>query len=304
MSAPPEAVDSIEHLLRGQAESSVWAAPKSAFLIPDGRYMMATLAAADDPPLLGVKSLVLNPRNSEHGLKQINAIVTLLDSVTGLPVAVMDGNWVTGIRTAGLSAVAAKRLAKADASVIALIGCGVQAHSHLHAFSDLFPLREVRAFGRGSANRDALCETADDMGFSVIASKTGQEAIEGADIVVTSVTLSTELEPFLDARGLEAGAFAAVTDFAAPWKKEGMASFDRVIVDDIEQEASSAQPMVDPALIRGDLLGLVTGDAESRQNDQERTAFIFRGLAIGDLALAGLAYRKAREASLGSPIGA
>ena len=86
-----EAVESIERLIRGRAQSKVWYAPK-AVVQPDGRYMMATLAAADDPPFLAVKSLLMNPRNSEHGLKQINALVTLLDSETGLPLAVIDGN--------------------------------------------------------------------------------------------------------------------------------------------------------------------------------------------------------------------
>ncbi len=75
---------------------------------PDVRYMMATLAAADDPPVLAVKSLLLNPRNSGQGLKPINVLVTLLDSETGLPLAVIDGNWVTAMRTTALSAVAAK----------------------------------------------------------------------------------------------------------------------------------------------------------------------------------------------------
>ena len=297
-----ESVESIEQLLLGRTKSQVWAAPKSALMLPDGRYMMATLAAADDPPLLAVKSLVLNPRNSDHGLKQINGTIVLLDSETGLPVAIVGGNWVTGIRTAGLSAVAAKRLARSDSSVIAFIGCGVQSHTHLQAFGDLFPLKEVCAFGRGSANRDALCQSAQAKGYTVEASATGQEAIEGADIVISAITLTANPEPFLDARGMKPGAFAAVTDVAAPWVKEGMGAFDRIIVDDVEQEASTPYPMVDPALIRGDLQGLVTGEAASRQNDQERTAFLFRGLALGDLALAGVAYRKAREASQGSVI--
>ncbi|SEQ84140.1 ornithine cyclodeaminase/alanine dehydrogenase [Nitrosomonas sp. Nm51] len=70
----------------------------------------------------------------------------------------LDGGWVTAARTAGLSAVAAKRLAKIDSSVAAFIGCGVQARSHLKVFADLFPLTEIRAFGRGAENRDKLCQ--------------------------------------------------------------------------------------------------------------------------------------------------
>ena len=88
-----------------------------------------------------------------------------------------------------------------------------------------------------------------------------------------------------------------MTDLAAPWLKESITAFDRIIVDDLEQEASMPKPLVDPALVRGDLTGLVTGDAVGRSTLDERTAFVFRGLAVGDLAVAGLAYQRACEYS-------
>ena len=293
--ATEEVIASIEHLLRGQRDAKVWNAPKSVILPPDGRYMMSTLSAADDPPYLAVKSLVLNPRNSERGLAQINSLVTLLDSETGLPVGVVEGNWVTAIRTAGLSAVAARYLARADSSVVAFIGCGVQANSHLQAFSDLFPLAEIRAFGRGTANRDALCRRAEAMGLRAVPSETARDAVSGADLVVTSVTISSDLAPFLDASWLRPGAFAAITDIARPWHRESMCAFERLFIDDLEQEASMPDPMVDPRLVAGDLTGLVTRDVRGRNADDERTAFVFRGLALGDLAIAALAFDRARR---------
>ena len=297
-----EAVDSIEWLLHRRARSEAWDAPVTLLMVPDGRIMLATLAVADDPPLLAVKSQTFNPRNADHGLAPANGVVTLLSSETGLPLAVLDVGWVTRIRTAALSAVAAKRLARADSSVIAFIGCGAQAHAHLRAFGDLFQLREVRAFGRGRVNRDALCDAARAMGYSAVESPSGQAAIEGADIVVSSVTFDAAMVPFLDPRGLKPGAFAAVTDLAVPWVKQGMPAFDRIVIDDLEQEAAAHFRMLDPALIGGDLRGLVAGDTPGRKSDRERHAFVFRGLGLGDLALAALAYRKARAASLGSPI--
>jgi len=264
--------------------------------------MMATLCAADDPPFLAVKSAILNPRNRERGLPDINAVVTLLDSGTGVPLAIMDGNWITAVRTAGLSAVAAKRLARADASIAAFIGCGVPAHSHLHAFSALFPLKEIRAFGRGTANQDALCRTAGQLGLRAVASGTAQEAMRDADLVVTSVTFSPQLVPFLDARWLKPGSFATVTDLAAPWVADAMAAFDRIVVDDLEQEAQMPKPLVDPALVAGDLTGLVNGVFIGRRSHHEKTAFVFRGLALGDLALATLGYQRARESGKGFAI--
>lgn len=296
---PQEIADSIEHLLVGRIRQQAWNAPKAVITPPDGRYMMATLAAADDPPFLAVKALVLNPHNPEQGLESINALVTLLDSRSGLPLAVLDGNWVTAVRTAGLSAVAAKRLARPDAAIAAFIGCGVQAHSHLQALAALFPLMRIHALGRGTASRDAFCRSAEKMGLTAIASQTAQEAIRDADLIVTSVTLSPQLVPFLDARWLKPGAFVTMTDLAAPWLAESMSALDRIIVDDREQEASMPKALVDPALVRGDLTGLVTGDAAGRESADERTAFVFRGLALGDLAVAGLAYQRACEQSQG-----
>ncbi len=294
-----DVVASIEQLIVGRNRQQVWNAPTAVITPPDGRYMMATLAAADDPPFLAVKALVLNPDNPKHDLKSINALVTLLDSHSGLPLAILDGHWVTAVRTAGLSAVAAKRLARPDASIAAFIGCGVQAHSHLQALAELFPLTQIRAFGRGAASRDAFCRSAEKMGLSVMASQTAQEAISDADLIVTSVTLSPQLVPFLDARWLKPGAFVTMTDLAASWLAESMPAFDRIIVDDLEQEASMPKPLVDPTLVCGDLSGLVNGSVPGRCSDSERTAFVFRGLALGDLAVAGLAYRRACECSKG-----
>lgn len=299
---PQEIAASIEHLLVSRMRQQAWNAPKAVITPPDGRYMMATLAAADDPPFLAVKALVLNPHNPEQGLESINALVTLLDSRSGLPLAVLDGNWVTAVRTAGLSAVAAKRLARPNAAVAAFIGCGVQARSHLQALAALFPLTRIHALGRGTASRDAFCRSAENMGLTAVASETAQEAIGDADLIVTSVTLSPQLVPFLDARWLKPGAFVTMTDLAAPWLAESMSALDRIIVDDLEQEASMAKPLVDPALVRGDLTGLVTGDAAGRESAGERAAFVFRGLALGDLAVAGLAYQRACEQSRGALI--
>jgi ornithine cyclodeaminase/alanine dehydrogenase len=291
-----EIVESIEQACAGQIAGTVWAAPKAVVTPGDDRYIMATLAVAQDPPIVATKSLVLNPRNPGHALPAINSVVTLLDAETGLPLAVVDGNWVTAWRTAGLSAVAAKRLARPDAGVIAFIGCGVQARSHLEVFRQLFPIREVHAFGRGAANRDALCRAAEARGLQAVASNTAKEAVGEADIVISSVTLLPSPEPFLDAAWLKSGGFAAMTDAAAPWLAESLKAFQPIVIDDLEQESQMRKPMVAPGLVAGDLIGLLAGRVPGRKDEAQRTAFVFRGLAVGDLALAGLAYRRAKAA--------
>ena len=78
-----------------------------------------------------------------------------------------------------------------------------------------------------------------------------------------------------------------------------MSAFDRIIIDDRKQESAMPNPMVEPSLISGDLPELVNGDVEGRHSDEERTAFVFRAVVLGDLALAGLAYQKARAVSQG-----
>jgi ornithine cyclodeaminase/alanine dehydrogenase len=287
-----EIFDSIERAIIGQRQGKAWCAPK-AVVIPDERYIMATLSVSEDPRIIVTKSLVLNPGNYERGLPLINGVITLLDSDTGRPLVVMDANWVTAKRTAGLSAVAAKHMARPGSTSIAFIGCGVEARNHLEAFACLFPLREIRAFGRGQPNRDALCRFAETRGLRAIASETARDAISSADIVVTSVTYSTEFKPFIDARWMKTGAFATMIDLGIPFYPESIPAFERVFVDDLEQEKKMSKPMVAPELVKGDLTQLVCGDLPGRTSPQERTAFAFRGLAVGDLAVAGLAYQRA-----------
>ena len=287
-----EVVDSIESLISSAENRTAWSAPKAVILPEDGRYIMAALAATDDPPLLAVKTVVLNPRNPERGLPQINGLVTMLDSSTGLPVAILDGKWITAVRTAGLSATAAKHMARKDASIAAFIGCGVQAKSHLQAFSDLFPLKEIRLFGRGQSNIDRLCEDASKRSIPHVVCDSGEEAVRGADLVISSVTYSVNLVPFLDANWLKPGSFSAIVDLAVPWKKESFAALDQITIDDKEQEAVLPNKLVPLEFVTGDLSGLVLGQFAGRNQDSDRNAFIFRGHAMGDLALAALAFQR------------
>jgi ornithine cyclodeaminase/alanine dehydrogenase len=288
-----EVIQSIETLISNQENQTAWSAPKAVILPEDGRYMMAALAATDDPPLLAVKTVVLNPRNPARGLPQINGLVTMLDSDTGLPVAILDGNWITAVRTAGLSATAAKYMARKDASVIAFIGSGVQAGSHLQAFSDLFPLEEVRVFGRGQTNIDTLCEDAASRSLSSVVCGSAEKAVANADLVISSVTYSASLVPFIDANWLKPGSFSAITDLAAPWKKDSFSAFDQITIDDLQQEDTLPNKLVSPEFVTGDLSGMILGKFAGRTRDSDRNAFIFRGHAMGDLALSMLAYQRA-----------
>jgi len=295
-------VETIEQAVRAESAGKIWTAPKSALLPGDGRYMMTTLATGDEPSLTIVKSVMVSPRNPARGLDGIEGSIIVQDSETGLLLAVMGAKWVTGTRTAGLSAVAARRLADPGSAVLACIGSGAQARGHMIAFADLFPLAQVRIFGRGRPNIDRLRAAARKRGLEPVVCDTPRDAVETADLVVSSVTLSFDIEPFVDARWLKPGAFAAITDVAAPWVPGGMAAFGNVIIDDLEQEAAIGKPMVDPGLVKGDLKGLLGGAAPGVFDPAVRSAFVFRGLAIGDFAVAGLAYNRAVERGIGQAV--
>ena len=290
-----DVIYSIETFITGSANGTVWSAPKAVITPPDGRYMMAALAAADDPAFLAVKTVVLNPRNTDRGLPQINGLVTMLDSETGLPVAILDGNWITAVRTAGLSAVAAKHMANPNASIAAFVGCGVQARSHLQTFTDMFPLDGIRVFGRGQANIDSLGKLAGDLGVSSRICASGEDAIKNADLIITSITATGQSDPFLDANVLSPGCFAAITDLGVPWHKSSFHAFDQLAIDDTAQEATLPNKLAAPEHVTGDLSELVLGKFKGRNHVDDRTAFVFRGHALGDLALAALAFQRFSE---------
>lgn len=286
-----EIIDMLKTLIQASENETVWSAPKAVITPPDGRYIMATLAVMSEPALVATKSLVLNERNSEQGLPQINSLVTLLHGETGVPLAIMDGNWITAQRTAGLSALAASYLAQPTARSVGFIGTGVQARNHLLLFAQQFPLQHVYIVGRGKRNIDLLAAQAQALNLDVTVCETAKQAVQNADLLVTSVTHTSVTEPFLDANWLSAGSFAASVDLAAPWHQTSFACLDKLIIDDLTQEASLPNKLANPADISGDLLGLVQAKVSPRQSAQERNIFAFRGHALGDLALAALAYQ-------------
>lgn len=293
-----DVVSSMVNIFKKSANNQAWNAPKAVIQPGDDRYMMAALAAMDDPSLLAVKTVVLNPDNTTQNLPQINGLVTVLDSQSGLPVAILDGNWITALRTACLSATAATYLARRDANVAGFIGCGVQARSHLTAFAELFPLSQVKLYGRGEVNINLTKQLAETLALKVEVCTSPTEVLKDVDILTTSVTYSPDLKPFLRASDMKEGSFAAIADLGAPWVKDSFSHFDRLVIDDLAQEKTLPNKVANTADINGDLFGLVMAQMEGRQSNDERNAFVFRGLALGDLALTWLCIERAKERGL------
>lgn len=288
-----EVITSIEKAVRSVAAGKLLSAPKSALVPGDGRYMMATLASSDDPALTVVKAVTVSPDNPKRNLETINGAIMVFDSSSGLLKAVLGANWITAVRTAGLSAVVAKRLANPESSRVAFVGTGVQARSHLDAFQEMFPLKEARVYGRGQANIDRLCDHAQSKGLQAIHCLSAKDAVEGADIVVSSVTVTYSGPPLVDGRWLKPGAFATITDFAKPWDLQGMPAFQSIVIDDHAQEAASPERTVPEDLVSCDLTELLSMQDPPGFSADQCSAFVFRGIALGDFALSALAYRKA-----------
>lgn len=290
-----EKIDAIEYIFKKRAHQSAWSPAKSIILPEGGRYLMSTFSAMNDPDLCVTKTLVLNPDNPAKGLPQINGMISLLDAQTGLPLALLDCNWITDKRTAALSATAATYLANPNASSIGFVGCGVQARGHLTAFKEMFPLRHAKIFGRGQKNLNLLAQAAKDLGLETEIVKTGQEAVENVDLIITTITATEKGPPFLDASKLKQGAFAAIVDLAIPWVKDSLSHFDHIIIDDLEQEKAIERKMCDLSLVAGDLSQLIMDQRFKRQSFEHRTAFIFRGIGLGDLALSQLIWTKIKR---------
>ncbi|NNJ68856.1 MAG: ornithine cyclodeaminase family protein [Boseongicola sp.] len=297
--SPSDIADAIEAALVEKAAGRLQTSPKSAILPGDGRYMMSTLAVGGDGYTV-LKTVGVYPDNAARGLPATTGAILVLDAETGVLRALLGAAWVTAVRTAALSAVAARKMADPASESIAFVGCGVQASSHLAAFRALFPLKKVYAVGRGRANVDRLVAEARGLGLEAEAAE-AEAAIRAADIVVTSITLNYEVAPFLDAGWMRPGTFAAITDLFIPWRDETAGAFGSIYVDDIEQERSSPKPMVSDELIAGDLTGLVAGPAFKRPADSP-CAFVFRGLALGDYAASVLALQRAEAAGVGQVI--
>jgi ornithine cyclodeaminase/alanine dehydrogenase len=294
---PSDLADAIEDALIAKSEGRLHVTPKSALLPGEGRYMMSTLATGDTG-LTILKTVTVSPENPGRGLPAINGAILALDAETGLLKAVLGANWITAHRTAALSAVAARRLADPASATIGFIGCGVQAHSHLTAFREMFPLTRALAYGRGDTNREKLLTAARDKGLAAQAASP-DEVLDQSDIIVTSITLDYSIKPFLDARRMKPIAFAAITDLCIPWHKDSLGHFQTLIVDDLEQERATDKPLVDASTITGDLTDLVTGQVP---DPARPAAFAFRGIALGDYAAATLALARADAAGAGRRI--
>lgn len=236
---------------------------------------------------LGAKLVAFYPRNT--GVPTHHAVVQLFRPETGEPLVTMDGTLITEVRTAAVSAVATKYLARPDAAVLAILGSGVQARSHLEALRLVRDFTEVRVWSPRNA-----AAFADE--FGVRAAGSAEEAVRGADVIVTATTSQT---PVLEGAWLSPGAHINAVGACRPdWQElddEALARA-RIYVDSREAAAQESGDVIAAGVERivGEIGEVVTGAVPGRTSTEEITLFKSLGLAVEDVVTADLVYRKAR----------
>jgi len=233
---------------------------------------------------LGVKLVTFYPGN--QGIPTHLATIMLFKPETGEPLVIMDGRLITEVRTAAVSAVATDLLARPDASVLAILGSGVQARSHLEALRLVRDFREVRVWS--PRNADAFAREHD-----VRATASAEEAVAGADVVVT-VTSSTT--PVLSGSWLSPGAHVNAVGATRPdWRELDDETLRRatLYVDSREAALVESGDVIAAGHVAGELGEVITGAIPARESGEEVTLFKSVGLAVEDVVTAKLVYEKA-----------
>ena len=233
---------------------------------------------------LGVKLVAFYPRN--RGIPTHHAVIQLFKPETGEPLVLMDGRLITEERTAAVSAVATKHLARPDASVLALIGSGVQARSHLKALRLVREFREVRVWSPRHA-ADFARE------FDVRATTRPEDAVAGADVIVTATTSKT---PVLCGEWLSPGVHINAVGAPRPdWREldDAVLRRARLYVDSREAAEKESGDVRAAGELVAELGEVAAGTKPGRRSADEITVFKSLGLAVEDVVSADLVYRNA-----------
>lgn len=251
----------------------------------------------------GVKWVSGFPENHRRGLPYITGLLIFNDPQTGIPLAVMDCVWITAKRTGAATALSARYLARPDSSTVGVLGCGVQGRTNVEALQVLFPLRQVMAYDvDAEAGRKYAAEIEARFDLEVILVENPKEAVSGCDIVVTAGPIQKEPHRTIKAGWLDEGGFASLVDFDSYWHPDAMRDTAKFCTDDLAQihyyqEAGFFQG-IPP--IHADLGEMATGRKPGRESPAERTMTANLGLALDDMAVAPVIYRRAVEMGIGT----
>jgi ornithine cyclodeaminase/alanine dehydrogenase len=272
--------------------------PKPGIHASPSSFIHAMPAYFKNLGLGGIKWVSGYPDNREIGLPQIIGLIILNDMKTGVPVCVMDGTWITAVRTAAVSAVTAKYCARKDSKVLGIVGTGVQGRQNLIALKIVLPkLSKVKVF---DINREAAIKCRDDLGpqagMDITVCDRVEDVAKESDIIVTATQrLAT---PLIKNEWFGEGCLGMGLEASRAWYGDAILKADKFVTDDWEQtkhfKSQGAFPDGLPKL-HAELGEIVAGVRPGREKEGERILAINIGLALNDIIVANHIYEMAKE---------
>ncbi len=303
----PELMDAMEGALDAYSSGDAVQPVRPVVEMAATSFFAAMPGYLRSPAVLGAKLVAVIGPNRERGLPTHRASILLFDAETGGLLALLDGRLITEMRTAAVSAVSAKYMARRDARVLTILGSGVQARSHLEAMMQWRAFDEVRVW---SPTGDHSRRFAAESGRLVCACMSARDAVTGADVVVLATSSPT---PAIEDGWVTPGAHVISVGACRPDQREmdpALVARARVVVD---SRASAFQESGDIVMgiregrfaaghVVAELGEVVAGAATGRTAREEVTLFKSLGLAVEDLAAAHLAFESARVQGAGVTI--
>lgn len=292
-----DVVDVLEDAFRQKAAGLVQNPPKPAVRPRAGSFINAMPAYLGGTDRVGIKWVAGFEGNRAKGLPYIYGVFVLNDAETGRPIALIDGGWITEIRTAGVSGVVMRQVHH-EPRRLAIVGAGVQGRRHLDVLLEHHPgIEMISVFDSSSAASDALLALAGNR-IGVVANS-AEDALEGADLVVTVVTVP--VEPRLTASNTDADAVLLPVDYDDALGMHAANDAACYVVDDLGQYRSVV-PQHWQGFRRpdGELAKVVAGTLTVPSSG--RRLFLNMGIAMDDVALAALCYDRAIERGIGRAI--
>lgn len=295
-------------LARGEAELPL----RSMVWLPDRSGLLGLMPAyLGSPRTIGLKVVSVFAGNHGTEYDSHQGVVMLFEVEHGSPVAILDASSITAIRTAAVSGVATRALARADAGDLAILGSGVQARSHLDAMRAVRSLRRVRVWSRSAEHAEAFARLESERhGLRVEPVKNARDAVSGADLVCTTTAAR---EPVLLGECLSPGAHvnAVGACFANTRELDAAAvTRSRLYVDRLESALNEAgdfllarkEGAIGDDHIVGEIGDVLLGKTPGRRSADEITLFESLGIAIEDLASAHYVWQKALATGTGTSI--
>ena len=259
----------------------------------------------------GVKCVNVHPNNPiEHDLPTVMGVIQLFDPKTGFPISVMDGTWITNMRTGAAAGVGTKYLARKDSTSVGIIGAGKQAFTQLMALKEVMDIENAKVFCRTCSSRENFVKLAKErFDINIKAVETAQEAVRDVDVIVTVTPAN---KPILKTEWISEGTHINAMGADAPGKQElesGLLKRSKIFIDCWEQARHSGEinvPVAEGILIRNDISAkigdVITGATKGRVSDEDITIFDSTGLAVQDIVTAWKIYEKAIKKGIGSNI--